>query len=62
MEDLAAEDAFDDFLVDDDLLAEALPDESIETDEERQTRPKSIVDNCLNCVVRIEGRSIEWRC
>ena len=33
MEDLAAEDAFDDFLVDDDLLAEAPPDESIETDE-----------------------------
>ena len=48
MEDLAAEDAFDDFLVDDDLLAEALPDESIETDEARQTRLKSIVDNCLN--------------
>ena len=48
MEDLAAEDAFDDFLVDDDLLAEVLPDESIETDEARQTRLKSIVDNCLN--------------
>ena len=45
MEDLAAEDAFDDFLVDDDLLDEALPDESIETDEARQTRLKSIMDN-----------------
>lgn len=47
MEDCATEDAFDDFLIDDDLLADALPNEYVETDDARQVRLIGIVDSCI---------------